>query len=79
MRKITSMERLLLAVGIMISLVATWLVIFPREFTMRVPAGRFNDHPYLLHATKSECRFFSIADLGVGLGLCFLSLYPLKS
>jgi hypothetical protein len=78
MRKLTSMERCLLAMGILITLVAAWLVVFPREFTMRVPAGRFNNDSYSLHANKSGCRVFGIVDLGVGLGLCFLAVYPLK-
>ena len=78
MRKFTSTERWLLAMGSLITLVAAWMVVFPREFTMLVPAGRFNNHPYLLHASKNECRVFGIVDLGVGLGLCFLAVYPLK-
>lgn len=79
MRKLSTVERSGLCLGIVLALAGGWLALFPRESVGHIDAKRYRkDTSNFLKLSKEECRGYGMLALGVGLGLGLLSVYPLK-
>ena len=79
MRKLTSLERMGLWLGIVMVLTGGWFALFPEKYSAGIAALNYtSDASYHQYVSKEGCRVYGLISVGVGLGLGALAVYPLK-
>ena len=80
MRKLSSVERTGLCLGIAFVLIGGWLAVVPKEFSAGIPAtnANYTEGAYRHDVTKLGCRIYGVLAVGMGLALGALAVYPWK-
>ena len=79
MRKLTSLEKALVGIGVLFVIGGLWAMLFQEEFVASMPSSlRGTVGSYMQNFNVSNCRLYGALSMAVGIGMCAFAILPLK-